>query len=888
MKKFNKFLTLLLTFSLTLSAFACTGGGNSTTTTSENTETTKSLSDEESSLVQSVTNSATSSKAESNSSEITVTKTSNSVTSTPSTTTKVSESSSSLTSASSSKPQVVLESISVSGQSTTANSLAEVSKEVTVTGHYSNGTNSVLDASSYKVFVEYKNASTAQVTVIHSGTGLTSSYDVALSAKVCEHTYSQTSFTEPTLTQKGTRVYTCSACSDTYSQDIPKLNITDYSVNSLKATCSQEGMDIYSSSVYGTYTVKTGAKLNHTTYNGTCEICQTGVGNLTYNYEDSSTVFWGASSYPRLIELKDGTWLCGFDTWGAGYTAGTIVVVRSTDKGKTWSKERTTVSLTPEANCANVALYQLENGDILCAYRAIFGEFNNGVANTSEPFTRALHVVISKDNGYTWQKHSTIVSSENLIAPNGTSFTKAQTADALRNVDQRLGFFEPHFGMINGKLTVMYADDLTTYMLGKRGSFRADYETQYIISRTWEGSSWSSANIVLDGTKQKTVSNSSGFSITDFSRDGMPVFDRLSNGTYVLVVEGTYRDNTLPSGSARTKDDKGNTIETHPFEILLSYSKDGITWTDPVEIYVPKGEGTKASAPYICVTEDDRIIVSFQTDEDAAAEKNLRGDGVSVMKTIISDGTPVENLTAANFYESQNPFFAPAGTVTSWNGMMEKDGYIYCVTGTNFPQSAIKMTKAKIPAITAKDYHTTSSPTGYNVRHGNFGLQNDGWYRSTSNDSIMVSSSANAYNGKISFDMIPNVASDCGVMFRVTEGANSYWEDGNSTYYFFFINFEGRAILTRVNGAFASGNTTAGNGVWNEIGNYVGFMSEYNPKELIHVDIEMKDHGITCSVNGKPVIHVWDDINSFKGLLGTSVGFRAQKPNTVFGNISIT
>jgi len=321
---------------------------------------------------------------------------------------------------------------------------------------------------------------------------------------------------------------------------------------------------------------------------------------------------------------------------------------------------------------------------------------------------------------------------------------------------------------------------------------------------------------------------------------------------------------------------------------MISYSKDGETWSTPVEIYVPKGNGTKASAPYVCVTEDDRIVVSFQTDENVFAEQGRVGDNVSIMKTIISDGTPIENITKDNFYEAQNPFYAPAGTVTSWNGMMEKDGYIYCVTGANFPQASIKLTSAKIPEYSMKDYHTTKSTTDFNTRQGGFGIQDDGWYRSTSNNTIAVSSSASITNGKISFDMVPNTPNDCGIIFRATEGATSYWENNNSTYYFFFINFEGRAILSRVNGAYSSGNTAAGNGVWNELGNYVGFMSEYNVKELIHVDIELKDHGITCCINGKPVIHVWDDINNYKGLSGTLVGFRAQKANTVFGNLTIT
>ena len=81
---------------------------------------------------------------------------------------------------------------------------------------------------------------------------------------------------------------------------------------------------------------------------------------------------------------------------------------------------------------------------------------------------------------------------------------------------------------------------------------------------------------------------------------------------------------------------------------MLSYSKDGINWSTPVEVYVPQGTGSKASAPYICVTSDDRLVISFQTDEDSVAAGTGIGDRVSIMKTIISDGTPVDKLTKDN------------------------------------------------------------------------------------------------------------------------------------------------------------------------------------------------------------------------------------------------
>ena len=49
----------------------------------------------------------------------------------------------------------------------------------------------------------------------------------------------------------------------------------------------------------------------------------------------------------------------------------------------------------------------------------------------------------------------------------------------------------------------------------------------------------------------------------------------------------------------------------------MSYSKDGINWSNPVEIYVSKNNGTKSSAPFILCNDNNQLIVSFQTDEES-------------------------------------------------------------------------------------------------------------------------------------------------------------------------------------------------------------------------------------------------------------------------------
>ena len=388
--------------------------------------------------------------------------------------------------------------------------------------------------------------------------------------------------------------------------------------------------------------------------------------NNNFNFDSNDIVQISPfGAYPRLYILNDGIWLCGFDT-------GKIYVTRSTDMGKTWS-EPVLASVHDEYACANVAFYQFDNGDILCAYRALGKE------------KKEMHCTISKDGGLSWEYHSTIEDNYQTAIELGKTIKDAK--EALRK-EPRIGFYEPHFGIINNKLIVMYADDFSPMLMNVRGETTLNYETQCIISRTWNENTnnWENRQIVLDGTTPKV----SG--INEYSRDGMSVFDQLSDGTYVLVIEGTYR-RTMKYGN-------------NPFIILLSYSKDGFTWSDPVEVYVPKGNGTKAGAPFLCVTRNDRIIISFQTDEESYKHGKGIGDSVSIMKTIISDGTPIDRLTKDNFSEAVNVFDLSPGDLSNWNAMYIYNDVLYCVSGirgtTQLNSSKLRgiyMTYSNIPTL---------------------------------------------------------------------------------------------------------------------------------------------------------------------------------------------
>ncbi len=198
--------------------------------------------------------------------------------------------------------------------------------------------------------------------------------------------------------------------------------------------------------------------------------------------EKSRSIFMGGGAYPRMYQLRDGTLLCGFDA-SLGAPNARIAISRSEDGGKSWSYPQAAAELKGY-DCANANFIQMDNGDILLAYRAIKG---------GENIDAKLLCSISHDGGKTWQFHSTIIET----------YGKG-------------GVWEPHFIMIGEKVAVFYANDSQAAM--------GDTGYQNIEFRLLTGDTWGETHIASGGNETK-------------SRDGMPVVDRLSDGRYVMVVE---------------------------------------------------------------------------------------------------------------------------------------------------------------------------------------------------------------------------------------------------------------------------------------------------------------------------------------------------------------
>ncbi len=315
-------------------------------------------------------------------------------------------------------------------------------------------------------------------------------------------------------------------------------------------------------------------------------------------------------TYPRLYKLADGTLLCGID----GYC------FRSEDEGLTWSSgydyRRNYAVRNSEGvfqlTCANTAFYQLSDGTLLAAYRA-----TGYIDKAKSVFCTKILVSQSTDGGKRWNAHSTICEYYDY---NGKT----------------RGVWEPHFGMIDGVLTCFYAND----------SFDVVEKYQNIEYLQWINGEWTNRTIVSNGDDHS-------------SRDGMPVWQRLSSGKYICAIEGW-----VPGGTALC--------------IKLLWSDDGVNWSKPTIVYRAKN-GT-CGAPYVVELPTGQLYITFQTNENFNGSVPL---DEPKMYGIISDGTPVESIKAKNFSKPENVFGLADGEYGKWNSIYLSDNYLYIATHTN-------------------------------------------------------------------------------------------------------------------------------------------------------------------------------------------------------------
>ena len=410
--------------------------------------------------------------------------------------------------------------------------------------------------------------------------------------------------------------------------------------------------------------------------------------------------------------------------------------------------------------------------------------------------------------------------------------------------------------MINNEIKVFYADDFTpmiNHTINDDPYYNYMVQNIYTQAYNIETQKWSDERtLIMDGSIKKSPTDSG--LIKRISRDGMPVATTMKDGTYVLIFEGTYRDRDYPLLT-------GKYLGHHKwFEIVMSYSKDGINWSNPVEIYVSKNNGTKSSAPFILCNDNNQLIVSFQTDEESY-DFGYDGDIYSIMKVMISKpGIPIEKINQNSFYALCNNNNSPIGALSNWNGMMILGNILYTVSSEN----TIKY--SEIPIYEDPNKYNEKLKESYYIKKGKISAFGDKLISEEKEIFVINKNIDTKITNKFYTYITPFCNSKVGLIFGIENLIHS------NKYYFFQINEKGNlTLLKKINGKSE-----------NLMINENKYIENYNKNNTYKMGISFNplNGEIFTFINDKLIYSTKDS-----SLNGNKIGFISKGKNTVFKQI---
>lgn len=278
----------------------------------------------------------------------------------------------------------------------------------------------------------------------------------------------------------------------------------------------------------------------------------------TLSYTNGSRIAWdystlkkvssaaGYNGYARLIQLKDRSLICTYES------AGSIVVVKSTDLGVSWSNPVTVEQKGDGINMAVPDILQLNDGSILVC-------FNPRPFNISPERKFGIRIKKSYDGGSTWVDGRLLYEADYLFEN---------------------GCWEPSaIQLPSGEIQLYFANE---------GIYKQSNEQNISLLRSSDnGLSWSKTPQIV--------------SFRNGSRDGMPVPVLLNNGKEIaFAIEDNGFTNFKPYIIKNTVSQNWNTIV------------DGASTARTYALENKIADDVYAGAPYLRQLPSGETILSYQ------------------------------------------------------------------------------------------------------------------------------------------------------------------------------------------------------------------------------------------------------------------------------------
>ena len=163
---------------------------------------------------------------------------------------------------------------------------------------------------------------------------------------------------------------------------------------------------------------------------------------------------------------------------------------------------------------------------------------------------------------------------------------------------------------------------------------------------------------------------------------------------------------------------------------------------------------------------------------------------------------------------------------------------------------------------------------GNTVAHGSAILES-GNIKTTSGNTIVIDNDLRMEEGKVyTTSYKSGVRQDGGIIIGLKdEGYRSFWEEGwtSMEYYFFFINFDGILILSRV-------GSTNDQGVWTTVADNNN-IKDFDPTKTYNLGVEVVGTTLKCYVDGM-LVHTYD---TGRQIVGNMLGYRAAQAGALYG-----